>query len=103
MLSTLPCSDELNDGCGHGDELVGGDEFGHGGCGVVVRDEGGIGVGEVTLAVAGDGLGRDLATGMEDGTSGNTRNDRGPAQDVRGCGHGHTVDHATVDKQHIRD
>ena len=50
---------------------------------VVVRRQGGVGVGEVAVAEARDRVGRDLAADVEDGAGGDARHDRGAAQAVR--------------------
>ena len=57
-----------------------GERLGDRGRRVVVRREGGLGVGEVAVAEARDRVGRDLAADVEDGSGGDARNDRGPAQ-----------------------
>ena len=69
-----------------------GEAFRHGADGIVVRRQGGLGIGEVTRAEAGDRVGRHLAAGDEGGTVGDTRNDRGAAQQRLGRGLG-TGDH----------
>ena len=59
---------------------LGGERVGDRGRRVVVRRQGRVGIGEVTVAEARDRIGRDLAADVEDGAGGDARHDRGPAQ-----------------------
>ena len=80
---------------------------GDGGDRVVVRRQGGLGVGEAAVAEARDRLGGHLAADQQGGPVGDAGDDGGAVQDGRRtwvCGgdHGHKLTLDPLDSQHIR-